>query len=439
MKIHCRQHSSAGNDPVKNSGRILALYREAAEDGANLVVFPELALTGPDAGPLLLRRDYLDRCSSEIKKIAAATEDCGIILGTPLTDAEGRVYNCLVFAAGGAIRGCHQQLLLPFDAGCRDRRFFSPGSELSTIDFLDEKIGLLCGTDSRALPGWAESIRYRIDPAEILAKQGASILINCALFPFRPGREPDKRAIGTYHSARHNLPFLFCGYTGTHNGEIFDGASYSISRQAEEQHMRQFSQGWLVYDTEAPAKGAPPAGEGPEKLMEALVYGIRETAERGGWKDAAVISRGDAGDSLCLLLCRKALGEKRTRAVTPDSDFIRTNTLLIEGTSRTGLLKEGSRPSFAPLADLSCRDIRSLLTLQPDTADLKLYGEGAEDDILSMMLDNGLSPEVMLQQGYKTEDLKSLLELCRETEKKNIQEQFRLFFHNRTALPFPAE
>ena len=438
MRISSVQFHTDCNEPSINADAILAQYETAIHNKAELVVFPELALTGPDAGTLLLRKDYLDYCSSELKRIAKNTKETAIIIGAPLPDQEGRIYNCLIFAVNGEIQGCHQQLLLPFDTASRDRRYFSPGSEISTIDFAGEKIGLLCGSDSCALPGWAENIRYRIDPVDIMVQQGATLLINCSAFPYRLGKESEKRAIGTYHSAKNNLPFLHCGYTGVHKGEIYAGASYFLSRQGEEQHLPPFSTGILEIDTNTLENGNIPVAEGPKQLQHALIYGIQEVYNQGSWKKTIVVNRENAESALCLTLAQQALDNTPIEYLSPKKATHSDKQLLIESISRTEYFLHGSKPGFAPLADLSCSELISLLSLYPEIQEKFSY-EGTDDQAINMILDNQLSIDQMISQGYPPEELDSLLNKCYTSAKQSLSSQSKLFFHDNSTMPLPPK
>lgn len=427
MRLALVQYAPVGNAPEANAARILALYREAAEQGAALAVFPELALTDADAGALLGRNDYRKRCAAAVRELAAASGECGLVFGAPLEDGEGRIYNCLLFAAGGELLHCHQQLLLPFDAAGRDRRYFSPGSELSLVEFRGEKIGLLCGEDARAIPGWPAALRYRINPAALLADQGATLLVNGSAFPFRAGKGADRRAMGTYHSARHDLTFVNCNLVSACIPDLFDGASYLLSRTGRECHLPPFAEALRLVDTEEPETTAA-RPDGPELIREALVFGIREAFRRSGCREASLVREKTVATALCRELAAAALGDALvTKAAGPDP-------FLLSSQSCTELLLHPATAGFAPLGDLDAGGIRALDGAGTCAA-LPLPGEGAEDQVLTMLLRGGLSPEELAGLGHDAGQLNALLRRAEHNRRHPAPGVLRI--HAEGTLPPP--
>ena len=178
MKIALAQVNPTVGALRENRGLVEDAARKARAQGADLVVLPEMVLTGYPPMDLLERDGFVAAQMRELEELAAASKDIAIVLGAVVPREGGRpkeLLNAAVLLAGGERRAVRAKSLLPTYDVFDERRYFDRALRREPVEFSEEagSIGLAVCEDT-----WAERVPYDIDPVQELVRQGASLILN---------------------------------------------------------------------------------------------------------------------------------------------------------------------------------------------------------------------------------------------------------------------
>jgi len=322
MKIALAQIDPIIGDFYYNYALILRAYEEAAAQGAELVITPELSLTGYTPCDILTIPSFRCSCETWTAKLAAQTRRCGLIFGSPRTEPRNsRLYNSAVLAAEGKILFSQAKTLLPFYDIFDETRYFTPGPEPEICNFRGTALGITICEDSWNIPGLLEENLYSTDPASILAHKGAAIIINISASPFQKGKTGMRRKIAAYHSEKHNLPYLLVNTTGANDELIFDGSSFFYSPDGKIQACDSFKEELLIVDTNDIKEKNRTLPDETQLLHDALITGIRGYARKCGFKQAVIGLSGGIDSALSAALACEAMGPETVHGITMPSMY----------------------------------------------------------------------------------------------------------------------
>jgi NAD+ synthase (glutamine-hydrolysing) len=205
---------------LEGNARLLRERIAAARDGgAELVLFPELALTGYPPEDLLLKEHFLQACQEALAEIAAEAQGIVALVGFP--ERAGDVYNALAVLADGDVHSIYRKMRLPNYGVFDEQRYFQAGDEAVVIDLGTARVGLSVCEDIW-LPG---------SPANEEALAGATLLVNASASPYFAGKGAQREAM-LVQRARDNLcAVAFCNLVGGQDELVFDGHSLVIDHQ----------------------------------------------------------------------------------------------------------------------------------------------------------------------------------------------------------------
>jgi NAD+ synthase (glutamine-hydrolysing) len=221
MRLALAQINTVVGDLEGNRKLILARLDEAREAGAELVVFPELAVTGYPPEDLLLRPGFIRAAAASLHAIAAETKDVVAVIGFPHFDKD--LFNACAVCADGEVKAVYRKRFLPNYGVFDEDRYFAPGRELVVLELGDTLVGLTICEDM-----WQPG-----PPATDLALAGAELLVNVSASPFHVGREVEREEMFVTR-ARDNASFIaFCNAVGGQDELIFDGHSCVLDDEGE--------------------------------------------------------------------------------------------------------------------------------------------------------------------------------------------------------------
>src|ERR671928_1310001 len=213
MRLALAQINTTVGDLDGNRGRILRRLEEAKTAGADLVLFPELAVTGYPPEDLLLRPGFVRAAADSLREIAQAVRGIVALVGVPHFDRD--LYNACAVCAGGEVKSLYRKRFLPNYGVFDEDRYFAPGSDLFLLEHGRTLIG----------PTICEDIWQPGPPATDLALAGAELITNISASPFHVGRDREREEM-LVTRARDNACFLaFCNAVGAQDELIFDGHS----------------------------------------------------------------------------------------------------------------------------------------------------------------------------------------------------------------------
>ena len=342
MRLALCQINATVGDIAANADRILAGVRSAREAGAQLVLFPELALTGYPPEDLLLREHFLADARSALDDLAREVDGITAIAGFPEL-AESRVYNAAAVLADGAVESIYRKLHLPNYGVFDERRYFTPGSHGTTIEVGGHRVGLTVCEDL-----WQPG-----PPATEEAASGASLLVNISASPYHSGKGAEREQLFARRAIESGAHIAFCALVGGQDELVFDGHSFVLDPTGTTiARARQFSEDLLVCDLKLPSidyashavaaeSGAQPAEPKTERTgpaeqargvrepiapAEAEVYaalelGLRDYVDKNGFSQVVLGLSGGIDSALVACLAVDALGPERVNVAIMPSPY----------------------------------------------------------------------------------------------------------------------
>ena len=323
MKIGIAQINSIVGDLKWNADEILSKYKELVSLGADLVVTPELSITGYPPRDLLFKSKFIDDNLSVIENLSQSIGDIPIIVGCVeynTQDSGNPFQNTALVIQNNQIIGRATKSLLPSYDVFDEARYFQPSKGVQVQSIAGKKFGITICEDI-----WSEdflpSKLYVKDPAGELAKQGVDFLINLSASPFHIGKQKERHAMLSFLARRIETPVIYCNAVGGNDELIFDGNSLAYSAEGELiAQGASFKDESILVDTES-SKIAIKEGDKLKEVYDALVLGLRDYVSKCGFKSALVGLSGGIDSALTAVIAESALGAENVFGVTMPSEF----------------------------------------------------------------------------------------------------------------------
>lgn len=297
-----------------NTRRIVESAREArSELDADLVVFPELSLTGYPPEDLLLRPSLSGRIDRALAKIAGAGIECPIVIGFPQATAEGLFNALTVIDQGRRIATYHKQQLPNYQV-FDEQRYFRPGGSPCLVELFGARVAFTICEDL-----WREY------PVLQAGNAGATLLININASPYHVDKTEERKLLLEKHCKRGGFPIIYVNLVGGQDELVFDGASLAVDAEGNTRVLAPaFEEGLYPVDIEVDERdGAcklangvmqPPAAV-EEQIYQALVLGVRDYVNKNGFPGVVLGLSGGIDSALTLAVAVDALGAERVQAV----------------------------------------------------------------------------------------------------------------------------
>mgnify|MGYP006275768881 CR=1 FL=1 len=314
LKIAIIQSNSFVGDIAANFNRIYTSVLEAKTRlKPDLIVFPELALTGYPPEDLLFRQDFLTKANNIVSEIANIAPEIGVIVGFPEIMGNN-LYNSAVILVNGRILDCYRKQKLPNDGVFDEKRYFSAGNQTCVFAFKSQIIGLVICEDA-----------WHLDTIQAAKFAGAQLLLSVNASPFQSGKAQQRENMLSDYAKKTQLPIVYINAVGGQDELIFDGGSFVTDAQGNitfrasefesEMHLIEFIDGHPAPSFCAPSY-TPIVSE-----YKALVLGIRDYVQKNGFKGAILGLSGGIDSALVLTLAVDALGAKNVDAVSLPSRY----------------------------------------------------------------------------------------------------------------------
>ncbi len=350
MRLALAQMNTVVGDLDGNRARILDGLGRARQAGADLVLFPELAVTGYPPEDLLLRPGFIRAARRSLEQLAAATDGIVALVGAPHLDTD--LYNACFVLAGGEIRSVYRKRFLPNYGVFDENRYFAHGADLLLLRFGDVIVG----------PTVCEDIWQPGPPTTDLALAGAQLVVNISASPFHVGKDREREEMLRVR-ARDNACFVaLCNAVGGQDELIFDGSSVVFDDEGElVARAPSFEEALLVVDLdpaaavgrrlrdvrrrglarerdELPATSSVdfepvkrqlsplhPVPAAPlddlEQMRLALEVGLRDYVAKNGFGEVVIGLSGGIDSALTAALATGALGAARVHGVSMPSRY----------------------------------------------------------------------------------------------------------------------
>jgi len=317
MKIALCQLNPTVGDFNGNREKIIAAYQQAVDQGADLIVFPELVVTGYPPQDLLYESAFLERCD-RINESLIQTFQVPTIFGTVESDC-GRIFNRAILASDRNRLGVYTKRLLPtYDVFDEDRYFIpgdAPGVFSLYIAGQPVKLGIEICEDL-----WDDD--YPVNVTAELAQAGVDLIVNISASPFHEGRREDRAHLIQSRVLETRIPFYYCNLVGAQDELIFDGNSLAIDGKSRILGIgKSFAEDLIIVESDTPVDDVLKPQDREADLIDALVLGIRDYFSKSGHTDAVVGLSGGIDSSLVAALAVRALGADHVHGVSMPSQF----------------------------------------------------------------------------------------------------------------------
>ncbi|MGE5365028.1 MAG: NAD+ synthase [Bacteroidota bacterium] len=326
MKIAVCQTNSVIGDIEGNKKKIISLYNKGAADGADLVVFPELALTGYPPLDLVEKKEFRDAVSSAACDIASVTGETGLLFGSITEEQENvgtGVYNSAILSYAGEIRFVQQKTLLPNYDVFDEVRYFESAKTTDVFSFRGEVLGIsICEDIWNDVDYWKKR-RYTEDPIERLIKLGATLLVNISASPYAYGKRQQRYKMLKHLTKTERITLAYVCTAGAQTDLIFDGASMCFDNHGVLMRMgRVFEEDYFIYDTNAAYQEITEVESSFEKeVLDALIMGVRDYCTKTGFKKVIIGLSGGIDSAIVTYIAVQAMGRENVHTVLMPSEF----------------------------------------------------------------------------------------------------------------------
>jgi NAD+ synthase (glutamine-hydrolysing) len=334
MKIALAQINTTIGAFASNAAKIRDYSTRAVAQGADLIVFPELTVTGYPPMDLLDKPSFIARNLETLDEIAAFTTTipAAVIIGFVAENPEdfGKpLFNAAALIEGGEVRAIRYKSLLPtydvFDEG----RYFQPAESRATVTFRDTRLGLHICEDAWNSQEFWDTHLYDLDPVAELAQQQADILVNISGSPFFRGKGKVRREMMAEYAKRFGLPVVLVNQVGGNDGLVFDGRSFVLNAAGETvAECRAFEEDLVVVDTAPwPAPFQPADIDEITEIHDALVLGVRDYLGKCGFRRAVIGLSGGIDSAVTAAIAVRAIGKENVRGVAMPSGYSSQHSL----------------------------------------------------------------------------------------------------------------
>lgn len=331
MKAALAQINPTVGDFAGNEAKILSAYRRGVEVGAEMVLCPELSITGYPPRDLLLKKSFVAWNLDVLNRLAAATGKTGLLVGYVGKNEvqPGReVTNSVALLQNGKIVTTRAKTLLPTYDVFDEDRYFEPATENLPADFGGERIGLTICEDIWNDEDFWTVRRYQHNPPVELADAGAQIIFNISASPWHLGKNKTRFEMLRSIAHKTSRPVVFCNQVGGNDELVFDGCSVVFNAKGDLiAQGKWFEEDFIVVDTNSTAAIQRIDLGAKEAVYKALVLGLRDYFYKCGFKSAVLGLSGGIDSAVTACIAVTALGKENVRGVSLPSHFSSQHSL----------------------------------------------------------------------------------------------------------------
>jgi len=323
MKIGFAQINPTVGDLRGNCELIIGAYERLTKAGAELVLTPELAITGYPPQDLVLKSRFVPENLAVLEKVHARVGNAPLLVGF-VDRNEGRgkpFHNAAAFLERGKpIRKAYKCLLPTYDVFDEDR-YFEPASRIEPFEFNGKKIGVTICEDI-----WTDDYLphplYDVEPVRSLVEQGAEIILNLSSSPFRLGAPACRLEMIAAHARTYRRPICYCNVVGGNDQLVFDGNSIAVNASGELiEQLAPFREDEKIVDTNSTTPIKFHERQRPEQLFGALSLGVRDYFRKCNFHSAVVGLSGGVDSAVTAVIAVDALGADHVAGVSMPSPF----------------------------------------------------------------------------------------------------------------------
>ncbi len=317
IRVGLGQINPTVGDFAGNLQKILGILHQAGEKDCDLLVFPELVVSGYPVWDLAIKRSFVRENLRSLQKIAQASRRFkgAVVVGYIDEGRSGKSRNALAWIEKGKIRLRQYKTLLPTYDVFLEEIFFEPGEKHQTLSWKGLRVGTAVCEDI-----WDKN--YSKKPLQILSDKGAKLVISINASPYHREVARVRDALLKEQTRRHGFPIIYVNQVGGQDDLIFDGRSLIADSKGRILFRAPaFEEGLFVYDWNLEDKNPddlslPDTVGKPSEIYEALVLGVRDYVEKNGFEGVVIGLSGGIDSALTAAIAHDALGRDRVLGVT---------------------------------------------------------------------------------------------------------------------------
>jgi NAD+ synthase (glutamine-hydrolysing) len=323
MKIGFAQINSTVGDLRGNCELIIGAYKRLAAAGAELVLTPELAITGYPPQDLVFKSRFVPENLAFLEKLHSHVGDTALLVGfVDRNEGRGKPFHnaAALLERGKPICKAYKSLLPTYDVFDEDR-YFEAGRCVVPLDVHGRKIGVTICEDI-----WTDDYLprplYDIEPVRNLVEQSAEIIVNLSASPFRLGAPACRFEMIAAQARTHQRPICYCNVVGGNDQLIFDGNSIAVNASGNLiAQLAAFREDAKVVDTDSTDAIEFHEGKTPEQLFAALSLGVRDYFRKCNFHSAVIGLSGGVDSAVTAVIAVDALGAENVTGVSMPSPY----------------------------------------------------------------------------------------------------------------------
>ena len=353
MKVYIGQINTTVGALSSNAELIRRAYDDGVRAGADVVMVPELAVTGYPARDLLDRPCFIDAALAVRDELVAMTGATTLIFGCPIRTESwcGKpLHNAAIIARDGKILLEQHKVLLPTYDVFDELRYFEPGRNVRCVEIAGRRVGVSICEDFWFDDEAFGTKLYCRNPVDELARQGAEILLNISASPFNAGKRLARWEIFSHIARRYEAPLVYVNQVGGNDELLFDGSSIVFDKTGQTIFCAPAFEafGSLVELQGSPCDMVRSLSE-EEEIGRALILGLRDYIKKVGFNDVVVGLSGGIDSALTAAIAVEALGAEHVTGIAMPSQFSSQHSVDDARALATNL---GIAFHVAPIADI---------------------------------------------------------------------------------------
>ncbi len=325
MKILLAQINTRVGDLKGNSQKIIETLAKAKLQSVDLVIFPELAITGYPPEDLVEKKYFVQKNLEALQSILPHTRGLGAIIGfvslNPQPEGHS-VFNSAAFIDDGKLIGVQHKSLLPNYDVFDEMRHFEPSKTKTLFNFRGKKIGVSICEDSWNDKDFWKHRLYTNDPIEELVHQGADLLINISASPFHVQKSKLRLEMFRTMTKKYLKPSIFVNLVGGNDSLVFDGCSFVLDGQGNLLAKgKSCEEDLIIVDLDSPQSTTPWETSDLSEIYDALVLGTRDYLHKCGFTKALIGLSGGIDSALVAKIAIDSIGPDHVIGVSMPSRF----------------------------------------------------------------------------------------------------------------------
>lgn len=324
MRILVAQMNPTIGDLAGNTQRILESIERGRRQKVDLVVFPEMALSGYPPEDFILLPHFMQAIAERLEEIVQATSGLAAIVGLPRYNPhklEKTLYNSAALIQNQSLIDFVDKILLPTYDVFDERRYFEPGNQVKVWQLNGQKLALTICEDLWQHSGFLQSTSYRRDPILEFEKQSFACLINISASPYSLNKFSTRLNVCLSAARSLACPAILCNQVGGDDSLIFDGYSLYVNQKGLLQCAKGFEEDEMLVDLEASLQPTKVERNVIQDLYQALVLGVHDYFKKSGFKKACLGLSGGIDSAVVACIAAEALGPQNVLGISMPSRY----------------------------------------------------------------------------------------------------------------------